>query len=155
MKAAMLPRRSATRTRGRWFKRTASTIHNAFCKKRAKIHLYAAFAPNSQRTELTYENIFLPAGNDCNAQFGFVFVAADDDHNNDNSRNHSDTADDNDTAAANDTAELEYARHSLKSKVMDGWRQRLLRRLATRMRGRWFKGSIRAVALPPSRQKSA
>jgi len=37
--------------------------------------------PNSQQGELTYENIYLPAGNGCNAQFGFVFV----DHNNDSS----------------------------------------------------------------------
>jgi len=34
--------------------------------------------PNSQQGELTYENIYLPAGNGCNAQFGFVFVGADD-----------------------------------------------------------------------------
>ena len=63
---------------------------------------------NSQRTEPTYENIFRPAGNDCNAQFGFVFVGADDDHNNDSSRNYGYTADSH-------TADDNYPRHALKS----------------------------------------
>jgi hypothetical protein len=55
--------------------------------------------PNSQQGELTYENIYLPAGNGCNAQFGFVFVGADDQHN-DSSRSYIDAAN-NDTADHN------------------------------------------------------
>ena len=64
-----------------------------FCKKRAKKHICMRHLHRTPSKEkLIYENIYLPAGNGCNAQFGFVCVGADDEHNNDNSRNYSDTA---------------------------------------------------------------